>query len=118
MGIKLTAPLKKHIMASMSVDDPQAPVSTDTKGKPVMDKSSKVVERIPLTEDVEEHMQREVAPFAPEMVWDEKGSKVGYEIPITRLFYKPEETRTLEEIDESIANRIAWLGAKFKEVRE
>lgn len=118
MGIKLTAPLKKHIMASMSVDDPQAPVSTDAKGKPVMDKSSKVVERIPLTEDVEEHMQREVAPFAPEMVWDENDSKVGYEIPITRLFYKPEETRTLEEIDESIANRIAWLGAKFKEVRE
>ena len=41
-------------------------------------------------EDIEDYFKREVLPFAPDAWIDEKKSKVGYEIPFTRYFYKYE----------------------------
>ena len=117
-GVKMGAPLLKHIMNALAVVDESAPAALDEKGNPVIDKSSTVIERAGYTEDVTEHMEREVLPFVPDMQWDESASKVGTELPLTRLFYRPEETRSLEELDRDIAEKFAWLAAKFEEVRE
>ena len=77
-----------------------------------------MTERIPLAEDVDEHMAREVLPFAPDVTWDEGGSKAGYEIPFKRVFYRPTPVRSLEEIDADVAVVMARLAEKFAEVRD
>lgn len=116
-GVKMGAPLLKHIMAALAVEDEDAPASLDEKGLPVVDASSKVIERVPYLEDVSEHMEREVLPFVPDMQWDESLAKVGTELPLTRLFYKPEESRSLEELDADIAGSLDRIYAMFGEVR-
>ena len=58
------------------------------KGKPEPDANLRDTENVPLKEDIKEYFKREVLPFAPDAWIDEKKSKVGYEIPFTRYFYK------------------------------
>ena len=117
-GLKMGVGLLSHIMTAVAVEDDTAPEAVDHKGNKVIDKASKITERIPLTEDVDEHMVREVLPFAPDLVWDMAEAKIGYEIPMTRLFYKPEEMPSLEEIDSEIESVLESIRARFQEVKE
>ncbi len=55
-------------------------------------------EQVPLQEDVEAFMQREVLPYTPDAWIDPSATKIGYEISFTRHFYKPQPLRSLEEI--------------------
>lgn len=76
-----------------------------TKGKNkqiVADASKRDFENVPLTEDIDSYFEREVKPYNPEAWIDKKKTKVGYEIPFTRYFYKYEAP----EKSESIAERI------------
>lgn len=63
------------------------------KGKKQPDNALRDTERVPLKENIKEYFEREVLPFAPDAWIDKKKSKVGYEIPITRYFYKYEAPR-------------------------
>lgn len=58
------------------------------KGKPVADSKLRDTENVPLKEDIQEYFEREVLPFVPDAWIDEKKTKIGYEIPFTRYFYK------------------------------
>ncbi|MBK1809526.1 SAM-dependent DNA methyltransferase [Clostridium sp. YIM B02505] len=58
------------------------------KGKPVADTSLRDTENVPLKEDIDEYFKREVLPFAPDAWIDRSKTKIGYEIPFTRYFYK------------------------------
>lgn len=58
------------------------------KGKPTADSSKRDTETIPWKEEIEAYMEKNVYPYAPDAWIDEKKSKVGYEIPFTREFYK------------------------------
>ena len=68
------------------------------KGKPVADVSLRDTENVPLTEEIEEYFKREVLPYAPEAWIDEKKTKKGYEIPMTRYFYEYQAPEPVEEI--------------------
>lgn len=68
------------------------------KGKKQSDASLRDTENVPLTEDIKEYFKREVLPFAPDAWIDEAKSKVGYEIPFTRYFYKYEAPQPSAEI--------------------
>ncbi len=68
------------------------------KGKKQPDASLRDTENVPLTEDINEYFKREVLPFAPDAWIDETKSKVGYEIPFTRYFYKYEAPQPSAEI--------------------
>ena len=68
------------------------------KGKPQPDKSLKDTENVPFKEDIETYMQKNVYPYAPDAWVDEKASKIGYEIPFTREFYKYVAPRKSEDI--------------------
>ena len=68
------------------------------KGKPQADSALRDTENVPLTEDIDEYFAREVLPFAPDAWIDRAKSKVGYEIPFTRYFYKYEAPRPSAEI--------------------
>lgn len=67
-------------------------------GKPVADTNLRDTENVPLKEDIQEYFKREVLPYAPDAWIDEKKTKVGYEIPFTRYFYKYVPPRPSEEI--------------------
>ncbi|MBE3101761.1 MAG: SAM-dependent DNA methyltransferase, partial [Firmicutes bacterium] len=67
----------------------------DEKGKPVLKKGEKQpdsslrdTENVPLTDDIDSYFAREVLPFATDAWVDKSKTKIGYEIPFTRYFYK------------------------------
>ncbi|MGY1784681.1 type I restriction-modification system subunit M [Geodermatophilus sp. SYSU D00698] len=97
--IGLTPALKKAVLAAAAVADPDAPVVTDKKGSPLPDPDLRDSENVPLTEDVDEYVEREVLAHVPDAWVDHTKTKIGYEIPFTRFFYKYVPPRPLAEID-------------------
>lgn len=78
------------------------------RGKPTADSSKRDTESIPWTEEIEGYMAKNVYPYAPDAWIDEKKTKIGYEIPFTREFYKYVAPRSsadifahLEELDKA-----------------
>lgn len=86
------------------------------KGKPQPDSSLRDTENVPLTEDIDEYFKREVLPYAPDAWIDEKKTKIGYEIPFTRYFYKYEKPKPSEEIMKEILELEKELEGSLKEV--
>lgn len=68
------------------------------KGKQQPDSNLRDTENVPLTEDIAAYFAREVLPFAPDAWIDQSKSKVGYEIPFTRYFYKYEAPKPSAQI--------------------
>lgn len=68
------------------------------RGKPTADSSKRDTESIPWTEEIEAYMAKNVYPYAPGAWIDEKKTKIGYEIPFTREFYKYVAPRRSEDI--------------------
>lgn len=77
--------------------------------KPVADSSKRDTENVPLTEDIDRYFEREVLPYNPNAWIDKSKTKVGYEIPFTRYFYK----YVAPEKSEDIANRIIAMETKL-----
>ncbi len=71
---------------------------------------------MPLKEDIQTYFEREVLPFAPDAWIDAKKSKVGYEIPFTRYFYKYEAPKPSAEIMREILAIEAELDGALAEV--
>lgn len=117
-GVKLPAGVIDAALKAVGMPDESAEPAVDRKGNPVLDPAFTMTERIPLAHDVDEHMAREVLPFAPDVTWDEAAAKVGYEIPFKRVFYTPAPVRRLEEIDADVSKVMGRLAQKFSEVRE
>ena len=115
-GIKVSVGLIDAVMKAMAVPDDNAPLAVDRKGTPVLADGWKIMERVPASEDLEEHMATEVLPFAPGATWDESKAKKGNEIPFTRIFYVPEEPRPLAEIDADVQRIMGELAEMFAEV--
>ena len=86
------------------------------KGKPQPDSNLRDTENVPLKEDIQEYFEREVLPFAPDAWIDEKKSKVGYEIPFTRYFYKYEAPKPSAEIMAEIMELEKELDGSLSEV--
>lgn len=77
-----------------------------TKGKkntPVADASKRDFENVPLVLDIDEYFEKEVTPYNPEAWIDKTKTKVGYEIPFTRLFYKFEAPEASEVIEKRLS---------------
>lgn len=58
------------------------------KGKPQPVKGATDSEIIPVTENIKAYMEKNVLPYNPNAYIDDAKSKIGFEIPFTRLFYK------------------------------
>jgi type I restriction enzyme M protein len=69
----------------------------DKKG-PKPDASLRDTENIPLKEDIQTYMEREVLPHVPDAWVDESKTNIGYEINFTKYFYEYKPLRSLEEI--------------------
>lgn len=117
-GLKAPVGLVDAVMIAMAEVDDSAPLAVDRKGKPVAANGWKITERVPLSEDVAEHMEREVLPLAADAQWDATKAKHGNEIPFTRIFYVPEEPRPLAEIDAEVQRLMSELAEMFKVVSD
>ena len=89
------------------------------KGQKQADTALRDTEDIPLTENIDSYIQREVLPFNPDAWVDKKKTKVGFEIPFTRLFYKyqaPESSDVIasriKEIEERIVKNFEALSGQ------
>ena len=104
----------------------------DEEGKLVLknkkvqpDASLRDTEDIPLTEDIDSYFEREIKPFTPDAWIDKNKTKVSYEIPFTRLFYKyvaPERTEDIalkiKALEENIVRSFEQLSGQDVKVDE
>lgn len=67
------------------------------------DTSKRDYENVPLVEDIDTYFEREVKPYNPEAWIDKTKTKIGYEIPFTRYFYKYEAPESSDVIAERIS---------------
>ena len=96
-----------------------------SKNKPVVDSSKRDTESVPLTEDIDSYFEREVLPYNPNAWIDKSKTKVGYEIPFTRYFYKyvpPEKADDIairiSTLETSLMDSLKSLFGKDGEVHE
>lgn len=101
-GIKLGASVRKALLSALSERDETAELCTNAKGEIEPDSDLRDYENVPLKEDVDEYMAREVLPHVPDAWVDHDKTKEGYEIPFTRHFYVYEPPRPLEVIEAEI----------------
>lgn len=114
--VKAGAPLKKAILSALSERDENADVCTDNKGNPEPDSELRDYENVPLKEDIDTYFQREVIPHVPDAWIDYDKTKIGYEIPFNRHFYKYVPPRSLEEIDAELDQVTAEILELLQEV--
>jgi type I restriction enzyme M protein len=67
---------------------------------------------------IEDYVTAEVLPYVPNAWVDHTKTKLGYEIPLTRHFYKYAPPRPLAEIDAEIKALEAEIQALLQEVTE
>ncbi|MEI7716121.1 MAG: class I SAM-dependent DNA methyltransferase, partial [Mycobacterium sp.] len=81
-------PVIKAIWTTIGEHDDDATVIANAKGEPEPDTTLRDTENVPLTEDIRDYFTREVLPHVPDAWIDDTKTKVGYEIPFTRHFYR------------------------------
>ena len=115
-GTTLPGPVRKAILSALSERDEEAAVCRDARGTPEPDPDLRDNENVPLGEDIQEYLAREVLPHVPDAWVDETRTKVGYEIPFTRHFYEYVPPRPLEEIEGEIRALESEIQGMLKEV--
>ncbi|MGV0770743.1 type I restriction-modification system subunit M [Mycobacterium syngnathidarum] len=105
-------------------------VSKDRKGNPKPDPKLRDTENIPFTyggnpdgdagraETIKAYFNAEVLPHVPDAWIDNAKTKVGYEIPFTRHFYKYVPPRPLAEIDADLEKQVARIMDLLREVEQ
>lgn len=114
-------PLKRaeaaDLAAMLSERDSEAEICRDRHGEPEPDPDLRDTERVPLTEEVVEWFEREVLPHRPDAWVDEEKTRIGYEIPLTRHFYRYDPPRPLATIEQDIKGLTTEIAALLGEVR-
>ena len=115
-GVKLSAPELKAVLAALGERDETAEICRDRKGEPEPDSDLRDTESVPLKESIEEYFEREVLPHVPDAWIDYSKTKVGYEIPLNRHFYRYEPPRELDVIEDEIKGLEGEILELLKEV--
>ena len=90
------------LIRTLGSTDPEGPIVYAVPGDPqsgaVIDPALTDTETIPMKEDIDEYIAREVLPFVPDAWRDPSKDKIGCEFPLTRLFYRYTPLRDSSEI--------------------
>jgi type I restriction enzyme M protein len=89
---------KKLFLKALAKQDETADTCLDKKGNSEPDTALRDNENVPLKEDIREYFDRAVLPHVHDAWIDESKTVKGYEINITKYFYKYKPLRSLEEI--------------------
>ena len=134
--LDLPGPVEKALYGGLAVRDEEAPVIVSRGGEPVPDPELRDNENVPLPaislsympdpgdrlnrmeflSAVNDYMKAEVLPYVPDAWVDTDKTKIGYEIPLTRHFYKYVPPRPLEEIDAELKDLEAQVQRLLAEV--
>jgi len=115
-NVRLSAPELKAVLNALGERDETAEICRDKDGNPEPDTELRDTETVLLKESIEEYFKREVLPHVPDAWIDHSKTKVGYEIPLNRHFYRYEPPRPLEEIEADIKTLESEIIALLKEV--
>jgi type I restriction enzyme M protein len=115
-NLELSTPVPKAIIAALSERDEEADVCVDAKGHPEPDTELRDYEIVPLKDEIKEYFEREVKPHVPDAWIDESKTKIGYEIPFTRHFYKYTPLRPSDEIAKEILELEQQIADRLKRV--
>lgn len=99
----------QKVVVETPLYDENGNVVRKKNGKQEPDTSKRDTEDIPLTEDIDTYINREVLPFNPDAWVDKSKTKIGFEIPFTRLFYKyqaPESSKDIAQRIKTLEERI------------
>ena len=86
----------KVVVETAQVDEAGKLILKKGKRQPI--KGASDTEIIPLQENVEAYMEKNVLPYNPTAYVDPTKDKIGYEVPFTKLFYKFEAPAASESI--------------------
>ena len=106
----------KAVWQTLSERDPEAEACTDAKGRPEPDPELRDTENVPLKDDIHAYFEREVLPHVPDAWIDEDKTKIGYEIPFNRHFYRYVPPRPLAAIDSDLETLSREMMELLKEV--
>ncbi|MGY1714361.1 N-6 DNA methylase [Geodermatophilus sp. SYSU D01106] len=97
----------------------------DEGGQPIKSRKGLVAdpdlrdnENVPLTENVDDYMKRQVLPHVPDAWVDENKTKIGYEIPFVRHFYRYTPPRSVDQIDADLGSVEAEIQKVLREVAQ
>ena len=118
--------LVKALVDAFGVRDPEGDPVLDANGVTVADTDLTDYENVPLTQDVNDYLAREVTPHVPDAYIDldycderdHQVGRVGYEINFNRFFYKYVPPRSLAEIDADLKTVEAEIAGLLGEVTE
>ena len=133
-----TAKQLKEIVAVMCVSDEHSPIVNDVNGHPEANSNLRDNENVPLPagatkwehdvtkrletkpyrDSIDKFVKTEVLPHVPDVWIDYDKTKIGYEIPLTRYFYKYTPPRPLVEIDAEVKQLEVEIQALLNEVIE
>lgn len=114
--VRLSAPELKVVLAALGERDETADICRDRDGQAEPDADLRDTETVPLKESIDAYFKREVEPHVPDAWIDTAKTKVGYEIPLNRHFYRYEPPRPLEVIETDIKRLEDEILKMLKEV--
>jgi type I restriction enzyme M protein len=137
LGLK-GKPLEQAIVGAFAVRDENADPIRDARGNVLPDPDLRDYENVPLPSTavtfeadafdrlqsldyrtaIRDYVEAEVLPYVPDAWVDYDKTRIGYEIPLTRQFYKYVPPRPLKEIDAEIKQLEAEIQELLKEVTE
>jgi type I restriction enzyme M protein len=132
----LSTPQQQAVWDALAIRDPKAPMLTNRRGEPEPDPELRDQENVPLPKisvryepdptarlttveyraAVEDYLEAEVRPYASDAWTDNNKTRIAYEVPLTRYFYRHVPARPLEEIDKEIKALEAEIQAILREM--
>jgi type I restriction enzyme M protein len=106
----------KMVLSAFGERDEIAEICRDRNGQPEPDADLRDIETVPLKESIEEYFKHEVLPHVHDVWIDYTKTKIGYEIPLNRHFYRYEPPRPLEVIETDLRRLEDDIVKMLKEV--
>lgn len=118
--IEENIPVQKSILTdiinALSELDESAPISKNKQGRVIFDPELVTYENVPFSENIPNHFKGQVLKYASDAEYDPEDNTVGYEIPITKYFYKYKPMRSLQQIDSEIKETESKIMRELQQV--
>jgi type I restriction enzyme M protein len=90
------------VVSALSERDETAEICRNREGEAEPDAELRDTENVPLKASIQAYFEQEVLPHVPDAWIDHSKTKIGYEIPLNRHFYRYEPPRELAVIEGEI----------------
>jgi type I restriction enzyme M protein len=102
LDVRLSMSELKAVVNALGERDESAEICRNRDGEAEADPELRDTENVPLKESIQAYFEREVLPHVPNAWIDHSKTKIGYEIPLNRHFYRYEPPRELAVIEAEI----------------